>query len=61
MNRDRSYALGDIITAVQEKQVDTIAKLLARLDDFQAGQSVKITIMRNEVEREVTIALSSEQ
>jgi len=61
VNRDRSYTIGDIITAVQGKQVDTTAKLLARLDDFQAGQTIKITIMRNEVEREVTITLSSEQ
>lgn len=61
VNRDRSYVLGDVITAVQGKQVDTIAKLLARLDDFQVGQPIKITILRNEVELEVNISLSSEQ
>lgn len=61
VNRDRTYVLGDIITAVQGKPVDTIAKLLARLDDFQVGQSIKITIVRNEVEREANVTLSSEQ
>ncbi len=60
INRDRTYSPGDIITAVQGKPVDSIAKLLARLDDFQVGQSVQITVRRHEVEREVTVALSAE-
>lgn len=61
VNRDRSYLPGDIITAVQGKQVDSIAKLLARLDDFQVGQTVKLTIIRNGDQREVPVTLSSEE
>jgi S1-C subfamily serine protease len=61
VNRDRSYSTGDIITAVQGKQVDTIAKLMARLDDFKVGQPIKLSVLRNDTEREVTVTLSSEQ
>lgn len=60
-NRDRSYSPGDIITAVQGKPVDTTAKLMARLDDFQVGQQIKLSVLRNDAEREVTVTLSSEQ
>jgi S1-C subfamily serine protease len=60
-NRDRTYSPGDIITAVQGKPVDTIAKLMARLDDFQVGQPIKLSVLRNDAEREVTVTLSSEQ
>ncbi len=60
VDRDGSLTPGDIITAVQGKQVDTIPKLLARLDDFQVGQTVKLTILRNESKRELNIILASE-
>ena len=43
---DGTYVPGDIITAVQGKQVDTIPRLLARLDDFKVGESVNISIIR---------------
>lgn len=61
INRDRSLTPGDIITAVQGKKVETIAKLMARLDDFQAGQPIKLSVLRNNSEREVTVTLTSEQ
>ena len=61
VNRDRSYMPGDIITAVQGKHVDSIAKLLARLDDYQVGQTVNLMIIRNGDQREVAVTLSSEE
>jgi S1-C subfamily serine protease len=60
-NQERSYLPGDIITAVQGKPVDTIAKLMALLDDYQVGQSIKLSVLRNNAGREVTVTLSSEQ
>ncbi|MEI6205673.1 MAG: PDZ domain-containing protein [Desulfuromonadales bacterium] len=59
--RNGSYQPGDIITAVQGIQVDSVAKLQVRLDDFQVGQSVKVSIIRDDAKREVDVALSSEQ
>ena len=61
INRDRSVSPGDIITAVQGKKVETTAKLMARLDDFQIGQPIKISVLRNGREMEVTVYLSPEQ
>jgi S1-C subfamily serine protease len=61
INRDRTVSPGDIITAVQGKKVETIAKLMSRLDDFQVGQPIKLSVLRNGNEREVMVTLSSEQ
>jgi S1-C subfamily serine protease len=61
VNRDRTVSPGDIITAVQGKKVESIAKMLARLDDFQVGQPIKLSVLRNDSEREVMVTLSSEQ
>jgi len=61
INRDRTVSPGDIITAVQGKKVETIAKLMSRLDDFQVGQPIKLSVSRNGKEREVIVTLSSEQ
>jgi len=44
VDRDGSLTPGDIITGVQGKKVDSVSKLLVRLDDFQVGQTVKLTI-----------------
>lgn len=38
---------GDIITALNGKPISRVGDLLARLDDYQVGQSVELTFMRN--------------
>lgn len=48
---------GDIITAVEGKSVDSLSKLLARLDDFKVGDTVKLAVRRGEQTREVAVAL----
>jgi S1-C subfamily serine protease len=60
VDRDGSLTPGDIITAVQGKQVETIPKLLARLDDFKAGESVIITILRDGIKQQCRIQLQAE-
>jgi len=49
---------GDIIVAVNERPVASVAKLLARLDDFAAGDKVRLTVLREgrRVNVEVTLA-----
>lgn len=60
VNRDRSYVVGDIITAVQGKQVETIAKLLARLDDFKVGDTVILTLLRDGKLQQLSVQLQTE-
>lgn len=60
VNRDRTLSPGDIITAVQGKQVDTIPKLLARLDDFKTDESVTITILRDGKQQQRSVQLQAE-
>jgi len=60
VDRDGSLTPGDIITAVQGKQVETIPKLLARLDDFKVGESVIITILREGKQQQRSIQLQAE-
>lgn len=60
VNRDRTVLPGDIITAVHGKQVDTIPKLLARLDDFKSGDTVTITIIRDGKQQQRSVQLQAE-
>ncbi|BBA70836.1 S1C family serine protease [Geobacter sulfurreducens] len=60
VDRDGSLTPGDIITAVQGRQVETIPKLLTRLDDFNVGESVTITILRDGKQQQRSIQLQSE-
>jgi len=60
VDRDGSLTPGDIITAVQGKQVETIPKLLARLDDFTVGESVTLTILRDGKPQQRSVQLQAE-
>lgn len=48
---------GDAITAVEGKTIDSLPKLLARLDDFKVGDTVRITVRRGDHPREVMVTL----
>ena len=43
---DGSIAPGDIIVAVNQREVDGVPRLLGRLDDFQVGDTVRLTVRR---------------
>lgn len=47
----------DVIIAVQGESVDSVSKLLARIDDFSVGDTVRLTVMRNEQTREIDVVL----
>jgi S1-C subfamily serine protease len=49
-----SIVPGDIITAVDGKEVDSGGQLRARLDDYQAGDVVKLTVWREG--QEITVS-----
>ncbi len=57
VGRDGNISPGDIITAVEGKPVDTVGKLLGRLDDFTVGDTVKLTVQRDGATREVAATL----
>lgn len=48
---------GDIIVAINGKEVDTLSKLFARLDDQKVGDVVKVRVVNNGQTREVEVAL----
>lgn len=50
---------GDIILAVEGRPVDSAGKLLARLDDYQVGDSVRLTVARGGNRREVSVTLQA--
>lgn len=47
----------DIIIAVENKPVDSVDKLLARIDSYKVGDTVTITILRNGETHDVPITL----
>ncbi|QJD29292.1 S1C family serine protease [Methylococcus geothermalis] len=50
---------GDIITAVEGRPVDSVGKLLALLDDYRIGQTVRLSVRRGEKELEVAVQLQA--
>ena len=56
---DGSIAPGDIIVAVNQREVDGVPRLLGRLDDFQVGDTVRLTVRRAGQTREVQVRLQA--
>lgn len=50
-------SLGDIIVAVNGKDVYSVQKLLARLDDHKVGDVVQLTVMHQGEKRDLTVTL----
>ncbi len=50
---------GDIIVAVADQPVDSVAKLLSRLDDFRTGQAVRVTVLRESGKTDLTVTLQA--
>ena len=48
---------GDIIVAIDGRPVESVARLLARLDDRQVGDAVRVTILREGRKVDVTVTL----
>jgi S1-C subfamily serine protease len=50
---------GDIITAVDGTPVESVARLLGRLDDHRVGDSVRLTLLRDGRSTEITARLQA--
>ncbi|MBX3649179.1 MAG: trypsin-like peptidase domain-containing protein [Rhodocyclaceae bacterium] len=48
---------GDIITAVEGRQVDSVGKFAAQLDEFRAGDRIRLTLLRQGRNTEVQVTL----
>jgi S1-C subfamily serine protease len=57
---DGTITPGDVIVAVDGRSVDSVARLLSRLDDYAVGETVRLRVMRGNQEREVTVRLEAE-
>jgi S1-C subfamily serine protease len=56
---DGSVIPGDIITAIEGRPVDSVSKLVARLDDFRVGDKIKLSVVRQGKSREVQAILQT--
>lgn len=50
---------GDIIIAVSGKPVDSVARLLAVLDDHRIGETVRITVLRDTQKTDLSVTLQA--
>jgi S1-C subfamily serine protease len=53
----QGVSLGDIITAVDGKDVYSVQKLLAHLDDHKVGDAIQLTVMRQGEKRNLSVTL----
>ena len=56
---DGSIAPGDIIVAVDGKAVDSVARLVNRLDEHKVGDTIKLTVHREGRQTELTATLKA--
>ncbi|HEY5764304.1 MAG TPA: trypsin-like peptidase domain-containing protein [Rhodocyclaceae bacterium] len=47
VSRHGDVVPGDIITAIEGKPVDSLGRLVARLDDYSVGESIRVTVLRS--------------
>jgi S1-C subfamily serine protease len=59
MSRDGSITPGDIIVALDDRPIDSVEELLARLDKYNVGDTVRVTVMRKDNEITVPVTLQA--
>src|SRR4030095_15152790 len=57
--RDGAILPGDIIIAVNGHAVDSVARLQSRLDDYNVGEIVQLTVLRDKQRVEVPVRLQA--
>jgi S1-C subfamily serine protease len=56
---DGRIVAGDIIVAIDGASVDSVARLVSRLDDHQVGDTVRLTVLRDGQKTEVQVRLQA--
>jgi S1-C subfamily serine protease len=59
MEPDGRFVPGDIITGINDQPVNSVAKLLSRLEDFQIGDTVKLNLLREGRKIDVNVTLQA--
>jgi S1-C subfamily serine protease len=54
---DGSLVPGDVIVGVEGKSVDSVAKLMARLDDYKVGDTVDVEVLRGGTTEKLSVTL----
>jgi S1-C subfamily serine protease len=57
VSSDGGIVPGDSIVAINDRPVDTVSSLLSRLDDFQVGDQVKVSVLRAGKQEDVMVTL----
>lgn len=57
ISSDGSIMPNDIIIALENKPVDSVGKLLLRIDHYKVGETIQITLLRNGHEINVSVVL----
>ena len=57
--RNGNVTPGDIVVALDGKPVDSVGKLIARLDDYKVGDRIRLGIMRQGKASEVVVTLQA--
>jgi S1-C subfamily serine protease len=58
---DGAIVPGDVIVAIDGTPVESVARLLGRLDEHQVGDSVRLTVLRDGQKTDVTVKLQAGQ
>ena len=56
---DGNITPGDVIVSINGETVDSVPRLLARLDDYRVGDSVRLGVVRDARKVEVTVTLQA--
>jgi S1-C subfamily serine protease len=56
---DGALVPGDVIVSIAGRPVDSVARLLARLDDFEVGDTVQLGVVRDGRRRQIALRLGS--
>jgi S1-C subfamily serine protease len=56
---DGAVAPGDIIVAVEGSPIESVARLLSRLDDHRVGSPIRLTLLRDGKKTDVTVTLQA--
>jgi S1-C subfamily serine protease len=56
---DGSIEPGDVIVSVDGKPVESVARLLSRLDEYRAGDNVRLGVLRDGRKTELSVKLQA--
>ena len=59
VTREGDVIPGDIIVAVGGKPIETVGKLIARLDEYKVGDLVKVTVLRDGKSTDIDVTLQA--